>query len=97
MVLVFRRPPARLDLILEHATLGLKAAAAFVGRIATTKQKMVVQKNGKKKLLLEVPMDIDQDEVIKILFNHNSKLGIELKTSVKKIIFIKNKIINFVK
>ncbi len=59
--------------------------------------KMVVQKNGKKKLLLEVPMDIDQDEVIKILFNHNSKLGIELKTSVKKIIFIKNKIINFVK
>ena len=58
---------------------------------------MVVQKNGKKKLLLEVPMDIDQDEVIKILFDHNSKLVIELKTSVKKIIFIKNKIINFVK
>ena len=58
---------------------------------------MVVQKNGKKKLLLEVPMDTDQDEVIKILFDHNSKLGIELETSLKKIIFIKNKIINFVK
>ncbi len=59
--------------------------------------KMVVQQNGKKKSLIDVPLDSGQEEVIKILYNKYPKLGIELKTSMKKIIFIKNKIINFVR
>ena len=58
--------------------------------------KMVVQINGKKKMLLEVQLDTAQEKVIEMLSNH-PKLAVELKTSIKKIIFVKNKIINFVK
>ena len=57
---------------------------------------MVVQINGKKKLLLEVPSDAEQNEVMKII-SMNPNIDINLTTSTKKIIFIKNKIINFVR
>ena len=54
--------------------------------------KIVVQINGKKKELVEVKIDSEKDEVVKIV--KESNLFQDL--NIKKIIFIKNKIINFV-
>ena len=57
--------------------------------------KLVVQINGKKKIILNVPSNSDQDTVIKILKEKEEINSFLLKEPIKTI-YIKNKIINFV-
>ena len=59
------------------------------------KVNLVVQINGKKKSLLSVSKGANQDEVMRCIENENSKLFSAIKTQ-KKVIFVENKIINFV-
>ncbi len=56
---------------------------------------LVVQVNGKKKVILNVPFNSDQDTVIKILKEQKELNSFLLKEPIKTI-YIKNKIINFV-
>ena len=58
--------------------------------------KIVFQINGKKRGVLEVKFDSDKDYVLEILKKDYENL-INLEESFKKVIFIKNRIINFVK
>ena len=56
---------------------------------------MVIQINGKKKSLISIPKDIDKDSLIETLKSTNLKEDI-IGKKIKKVIFIPNKIINFV-
>ncbi|MDC3090985.1 leucine--tRNA ligase [Rickettsiales bacterium] len=57
--------------------------------------KLVVQLNGKKKGILEVPINSNQDFVVDIIKNSKTH-NFLYKLDIKKIIFVKNKIINYV-
>ena len=57
--------------------------------------KIVVQFNGKKKSIIETSKDIDKDELIKRIKKNLIKDDIN-KLIVKKVIYVPNKIINFV-
>ena len=56
---------------------------------------IVIQINGKKKKLIQVSTKICKDELIEII--ENDPVGIEIKNKkIKRVIFVPNKIINFV-
>jgi Leucyl-tRNA synthetase len=57
---------------------------------------IVVQINGKKKYLISANENITQNELIKIIKNDKSYQSIEVE-SFSRVIFVQNKIINFVK
>ena len=57
---------------------------------------LVIQLNGKKKALIKVPKDLEQKEVLNYM-KKDQNLSAFLQNDFKKIIFVKNKIINFVK
>ncbi len=57
---------------------------------------IVIQINGKKRVILEVPTDTERDDVIeKLQYIENNQIPDDLSIA-KKIIFIKNKILNIV-
>ena len=58
--------------------------------------KIVIMLNGKKKGIIETNIDIIEKELIELICS-NSEIAIEKNEKFKKIIFVKNKIINFVK
>ena len=55
---------------------------------------LVLQLNGKKKGIIKVKSDLEKDEIIQIIENKFKNLVGEKK--IRKIIFVKNKIINYV-
>ena len=57
---------------------------------------IVVQINGKKKFLLDVPINIEKDELIKTIKKSSIYNGI-IDENIKKVIYVPNRIINFVK
>ena len=58
--------------------------------------KIVVMLNGKKKGIIETDIDINEERLIELVYT-DEKIPIEKNEKLKKIIFVKNKIINFVK
>ena len=58
--------------------------------------KIVIMLNGKKKGIIEIDSDVNEEELIELVYS-NEKIPIEKDEKFKKIIFVKNKIINFVK
>ena len=56
---------------------------------------LVVQINGKKKNLINVPSNLEKESLLKII-NESEDIPSSYYTNAKKVIFIKNKIINFV-
>ena len=56
---------------------------------------MVVMINGKKRGLIEAPLNVTQEFIIKII-SSEKKIPVINAEKFKKIIFVKNKIINFV-
>ncbi len=57
--------------------------------------KMVVMVNGKKRGIVEVSSNVNQEKLIEIIDNEK-KISLSKTDKFKKIIFVKNKIINFV-
>ncbi len=57
--------------------------------------KFVIQVNGKKKLILDIEENLNEDQVI-MLLRDNHNINKIFSSKIKKTIFIKNKIINFV-
>jgi len=57
---------------------------------------VILQVNGKKKGSLSVDKKMSKDDILKILSNSEKYSGI-IDGKVKKIIYVPNKIINFVK
>ncbi len=57
--------------------------------------KIVVMLNGKKKGIIETDINIDEKGLIELVYS-DEKIPIEKNEKLKKIIFVKNKIINFV-
>ena len=57
---------------------------------------MVVMINGKKRGLIEVLSNTNQEKLIEII-DKEKNIFVSKKDKFKKIIFVKNKIINFVK
>ena len=57
--------------------------------------KLVVMINGKKRGLIEAPLNVTQEFIIKII-SSEKKIPVINAEKFKKIIFVKNKIINFV-
>ena len=55
----------------------------------------MVQINGKKKGIVDVKEDLQKEALMKTILGKNSNYDID-ETKVKKVIFIPNKIINFV-
>ena len=56
---------------------------------------LVIQVNGKKKLVIQVPSNLAESLVIEIIKKDN-KIPASYYLNAKKVIFIKDKIINFV-
>ena len=56
---------------------------------------LVIQVNGKKKLVIQVPSNLSESLVIEIIKKDN-KIPQSYYLDAKKVIFIKDKIINFV-
>ena len=63
--------------------------------IEKEKIKIAIQFNGKTRDVLEVEKDLNEKEIVK-LCNNNIKLKEKIKIKSQKIIFVKNRIINFV-
>ena len=64
--------------------------------ILKEKIKMAIQINGKTRDIIEVVKGINQDEMVNLCKNITKiKIKIE-KTNLKKIIFVKDRIINFI-
>ena len=57
---------------------------------------IVIQVNGKKRAILEIENDSEQDKVINKLKNIENIQILKDLNDVKKIIFVKNKILNIV-
>ena len=57
--------------------------------------KFIIQINGKKKAIVDVEKNLNEDQIVKLLKEDNNVNKI-FSSKVKKTIFIKNKIINFV-
>ena len=57
--------------------------------------KMVVMVNGKKRGIVEVSSNVNQEKLIEMIDNEK-KISLSKTDKFKKIIFVKNKIINFV-
>lgn len=61
------------------------------------KAKIVVQINGKKKALIEIKMNSSQEEVMHAVENcPQARMHVEKNQPVKKTIYVKNKLINYV-
>ena len=58
--------------------------------------KMVIQVNGKTKKVIEMKRDVEENEIRKILENYENLSKMLKKNAVKRTIFVKNKLINFV-
>ena len=58
--------------------------------------KIVIQVNGKTKKVIEMKRDVEENEVIKILEGHENISKMIKQNNVKRTIFVKNKLINFV-
>ena len=56
---------------------------------------IVIQINGKKKNLINVPSNLEKESLLKII-NESEDIPSSNYVNAKKVIFIKNKIINFV-
>ena len=63
--------------------------------ILKEKIKLAIQINGKTREIVEVSKGIDQDEVIKIC-EKMPKIKTKIESNVKKTIFVKDRIINFI-
>ncbi len=57
--------------------------------------KIVLQINGKKKNILDVPFNISEQDLIRTVKSQKDSYDVN-KLNIKKVIFVKNKIINFV-
>jgi len=57
---------------------------------------IVIQLNGKKKFLMDAPSNITKENLL-IQIKNNSDFPIKVDQSIKKIIYVPNKILNFVK
>ena len=65
------------------------------GLVSNEKIKIAIQINGKTKEIIEVKKDLDENNVI-IESKKSEKIKDQLiKNKIKKIIFVKNKIINY--
>ena len=58
--------------------------------------KMVIQVNGKTKKVIEMKRDVEENEIKKILENHENVSKMLKQNYIKRTIFVKNKLINFV-
>ena len=58
--------------------------------------KLIVQINGKTRKILEIKKDTDEKEIKKIVNTHNSLLKTLKQNQVKRTIYVKNKLINYV-
>ena len=58
--------------------------------------KMVVQINGKTKKVIEMKRDTEENEVKNILETHENISKPLKRNGIKRTIFVKNKLINFV-
>ena len=58
--------------------------------------KMVIQVNGKTKKVIEMKRDVEENEIRKILENYENLSKMLKQNAVKRTIFVKNKLINFV-
>ncbi len=58
--------------------------------------KMVIQVNGKTRKVIEMKRDIEENEIKKILENHENVSKMLKQSNIKRTIFVKNKLINFV-
>tara|TARA_Y100000022_G_scaffold91981_1_gene79455 strand:- start:7121 stop:8707 length:1587 start_codon:yes stop_codon:yes gene_type:complete len=56
---------------------------------------LVLQVNGKKKFLINAPFDSNQEDILEII-RKNNDIPSSYYTDAKKVIFVKNRIINFV-
>ena len=63
--------------------------------IEKEKIKIAIQFNGKTRDVLEVEKDLNEKEIVK-LCNNNIKLKERIKIKNQKVIFVKNRIINFI-
>ena len=68
---------------------------ADLNKSANTKVTIVIQINGKKKGIIKVDENIKKDRLIETIVGSQSNYSINIKKA-KKIIFVPNKIINFV-
>ena len=57
---------------------------------------MVIQVNGKTRKVIEMKRDIEENEIKKILENHENISKMLKQSYIKRTIFVKNKLINFV-
>ena len=73
----------------------LKWPKADTSYLEIDSKKLVIQLNGKKRGLIEIPINSDQSSVIKMI-KSDKKYNFLNKLNIKKIIFVKNKIINYV-
>ena len=58
--------------------------------------KIVIQVNGKTKKVIEMKRNVEENEVLKILEGHENISKIIKQNDIKRTIFVKNKLINFV-
>ena len=65
--------------------------------IQKEKIKMAIQINGKTRDVIEVEKDVSQKIVEKLCYNNNKIKDKLSKNSISKIIFVKDRIINFIK
>ncbi len=68
---------------------------ADLNKSANTKVTIVIQINGKKKGIIKVDENIKKDKLVEIIIGNQSDYNININ-KIKKIIFVPNKIINFV-
>ena len=64
--------------------------------LVETKVEIVIQVNGKKRNTLKVQKDMSEDEVIKIINKEKLIEKYIINFEIVKIIFVKNRIINFI-
>ncbi len=65
-------------------------------KIVSGKIKMPIQINGKVRGVIDVNSDLNEDEITKIALSNKDIFKWTLETPIKKTIFVKNKIINFI-
>ena len=58
--------------------------------------KLAVQINGKTRDVIKIKSDLDQNKVDQIIKNNSKATKFLINKKVKKIVFVKNKIINYI-
>ena len=64
--------------------------------ILEEKIKLAVQINGKTRDVIEIKKDLNQNEVMKICKSESKARNKIIEKEIKKIIFVKNRIINYI-